>query len=152
MNSKIYNNYCVIAFLWYYLIVYCFPSCFENIWIYIFPVKGCRIEAYMCEPMIGAYVLWAGQILQRGKPAINHGLGLHVHCLFRRTASFSHVVKQTRGIEDLHHGKEYFFVCLYVWDLSSHSRICTHMDTSPLWGAANFDLFWHSWPLSSEGS
>ena len=47
-----------------------------------------------------------------------------------------------------------FLFCLFVWDLSSHSRIfsliwrCHHYR----WRAANFDLCAHSWPLISEGS
>ena len=54
-----------------------------------------------------------------------------------------------------HYGHwEHEWTSLFVWGFKSHSRIFhSYWDVKYYWWrASNFDLYWHSWPLSSEGS
>jgi hypothetical protein len=55
----------------------------------------CRWRAAKFRPMLGAQGLWAGRDLYRATFAVTRGLG--VSGLIRRTASFSRLLRHTRG-------------------------------------------------------
>jgi hypothetical protein len=55
----------------------------------------CRWRAAKFRPMLGAQGLWAGRDLYRATPAVTRDLGFSG--LIRRTASFSRLLRHTRG-------------------------------------------------------